>query len=400
MRFMGLCTLFAFTAVASLAQAQKSDLTYIDPNKLPAPYATPSAENGSSMVSRPKDAKLTAPAGFRVELYAKSLSNPRWCAPAPNGDVFVAEAGAGRVVVLRENSQTKTAFAINVFASDLDYPFGILFHGEWVYIGCRTQVLRYRYTPGQTRAGEKPEVVLKDLPGDGHRTRNLLFDARTGKMYITIGSSSDHNEEKDSLRATICEFNPDGTGFQVFASGIRNACGMGLNPKGGELWTVVNERDALGDDLVPDYATSVSKGSNFGFPYYYIGKYHDPRLPEKPEIRAKSVTPDVLLTSHVASLGMTFYTGKQFPKEYQGDLFVAQHGSGNREKRVGFNIVHVPFRNGKPVGGFREFVGGWMLGEDDRRVWGRPVGVFQAKDGSLLVTDDGGNCLWRISYEK
>ena len=202
------------------------------------------------------------------------------------------------------------------------------------------------------------------------------------------------------FRSTICEFNPDGTGFRVFASGLRNPCGMGLNPKGGELWTVVNERDFLGDDLVPDYATSVKDGGFYGFPYYYIGNHLDPRLPEKAEFRNKSLTPDVVLTSHVASLGMTFYTGKQFPSEYQGDLFVAQHGSGNRSKRVGYNIVHIPFKNGKPVGGFREFVGGWMLGEDDKRVWGRPVGVFQANDGALLVTDDGGNRIWRISYQK
>lgn len=391
---------FALGICSTSVLAQDSPLTKIDPNKLPAPYISPSADNGSQFVRRPEGATLRAPMGFQVEIYAERLSNPRWCAPAPNGDVFVAESGTGRVVVLREQEGAKKAFPINIFANNLDYPFGILFHEGYVYIGCRTEVLRYRYKPGQTRADQTPERILRDLPGEGHRSRNLVFNPQTGKILITIGSSKDFGEETDARRATICEFNPDGSGFRIFATGLRNACGMGLNPNGGDLWTVVNERDALGDDLVPDYATSVKADGFYGWPYYYIGKYHDPRLPEKPDLRDKSLTPDVILTSHVASLGMTFYTGKQFPKEYQGDLFVAQHGSGNRTKRVGYDIVRVPFKNGKPVGGFKEFVGGWMLGEDDKRVWGRPVGVFQANDGALLVTDDGANRIWRVSYKK
>lgn len=396
MRFAGI--LLGLIALSSSALAQEQKLTHIQADKLPPPYDTPSANNGPIVTEKPEGATLRAPSGFKVEVYASRLNNPRWCGSAPNGDVFVAESGAGRIVVLREEKGAGKAFAMNVFADNLDYPFGILFHKGYLYIGCRTYVARVPYKSGQTKNYAPLEKILTGLPEEGHKTRALAYNPRNNKMYIVIGSSKDIGEETDNRRATICEFDPDGANFRIFATGLRNACGMSLNPANGELWTAVNERDGLGDDTVPDYATSVKEGGFYGWPYYYAGKYQDPRMPAKPELREKSLVPDVLLNSHVASLGLTFYTGKQFPKEYQGDLFVAQHGSGNRMERVGYDIVRVPFKNGKPVGGFAEFVGGWMLDKNKRQVWGRPVGVFMANDGALLVTDDGNNTIWRISY--
>lgn len=366
---------------------------------LPKPYATPNASNGGKLVPRPPDAELKLPAGFHAEVFAENFENPRWIATAPNGDLFVAEAAGGRVTVLRPGADGKPAQR-DVFVEELTRPFGIVFYKQWIYIATPNAVLRYSYKEGQLRAEGEPETILSKLPADGgHWTRALAVNPKTDKMYISIGSSKDWGEEKEPRRATVCEFNPDGSAFRIYAAGLRNVLGLACHPKTGEVWATVQERDALGDDLVPDYVTSVKENGFYGWPYSYIGANPDPRLPAKPELTATTLVPDVLLVSHTAAMCLTFYTGTQFPKPYRGDAFVALHGSGNRSKRVGYSIIRVPFKGNKPAGGYEDFVTGWMLGEDDPRIWGRPMGLTQGKDGSLYMVDDGASKVWRIFYK-
>lgn len=352
------------------------------PSDLPKPYATPNAENGGKIVPRPEGATLKLPPGFKAEVFAEDFNNPRWISVAPNGDVFVAEAGPGRLIVLRPGSDGRPSQR-EVFAEGLKRPFGMVFWKDWLYVGTPNAVVRFPYKPGQLKAEGAPQTIVPDLPTEGHWTRSLAYSPRKNKFYLSIGSHVDIGEMgSDARRATICEFNPDGSDFRTFASGLRNAVGVACNPQTGALWA------------------SVQEGGFYGWPWYYIGANHDPRLSEKSELASKTLVPDVLLTSHTAAMCLLFYTGSQFPKEYRGDAFVALHGSSNRSKRVGYSIVRVPFKGGKPVGGYEDFVTGWMLGEDDARVWGRPVGLAQAQDGSLLMVDDGANKVWRISYRK
>ncbi len=394
------CALCLLISTGASAQTMHKG---IDPKTLPAPNATPSADNGAQMVPQPAGVSLKLPPGFQINLYAEGMKNARWGAVAPNGDFFVCESGQNRVIALRDETGGGTATKREVFASGLDQPFGIQFWKDYLYIANTSSIIRYKYKSGQMVADGAPETVVAEVPGNGYRghwTRDLEFNLTGTKMYVTVGSSVNIGEETDTKRATILEYNPDGTGGRIFASGLRNATGKSFNPKTGELWANVNERDGLGDDLVPDYFTSVKDGGFYGWPYYYSGKYHDPRMPEKPELKAAALTPDLLLTSHVAALGSIFYTGKMFPKEYQGDAFLAFHGSGNRSKRVGYCVVRVPFKNGKIQGGWEDFVTGWMLGEDDKRVWGRPVGLAVDKQGALLIIDDGANKIWRVTYKK
>lgn len=379
-----------------------NDVVHIKPSDLPKPYATPSANFGPRMIGMPEGAKLKVPEGFKVEIFAEDLSGPRSLTVAPNGDVFVVESAVHRVICLRDTKGTGKADVKEVFAEKLKQPFGIQFYGKHVYIGNTDSVVRFPYTPGQTKAVGEPEVIISDLPAQGYRghwTRNILIHPKTKKIFVTVGSETDIGEAKNR-RAVILQYNLDGSGEKVYASGLRNAVGLDVHPKTGQLWTSVNERDGLGDDLVPDYVTSVKEDGFYGWPWYYIGANHDPRVPENPSLKDKTIVPDVLLTSHSAALGLVFYTGKMFPKEYQGDMFVALHGSGNRSKRTGYNIVRVKFKNGKPVGSYEPFVSGWMFGEDMREVWGRPTGVAQGKDGSLFIAEDGGSRIFRVSYDK
>lgn len=374
----------------------------IRPEDLPKPFATPPANNGPKIVLKPEGATLNLPPGFKAEVFAEGFTNPRWLTVAPNGDVLVVESGPGRVTLLRDTKGVGKADIRETFTEGLRQPFGISFFKDYLYIGNTDSVIRFPYKDGQTKAEGQPETVVPDLPAlgyHGHWTRNVVFNTRTSKMYVTVGSEEDIGEAKPK-RAVILEYNADGTGYKVYAEGLRNPVGLAFQPGKGTLWAAVNERDNLGDDLVPDYVTSVKEGGYYGWPYYYIGQNHDPRMPEKPELKAKAVTPDIIVQAHSAVLGLVFYTGKQFPKEYQGDAFAAFHGSGNRSKRTGYKIVRIPFKNGKPVGGYQDFLTGWMLGEDDKNVWGRPVGLAVAKDGALLIVDDGANKIWRVSYQK
>ncbi len=382
----------------ALAEKETAKRIIIRPESLPKPFATPNASNAGKIVPRPEGAELHLPKGFHAEPYAENFDTPRWISVALNGDVFVAESGGGRVTVLRPGSNGKPEKR-DIFVEELNRPFGIVFYKEWIYIATPNAILRYPYKDGQLRAEGEPQTIVAKLPADGgHWTRSLAYNPKNDKFYVSIGSSKDIGEEMEPHRATVCEFNPDGSGFRIFATGLRNVIGLACHPQTGTVWATVQERDALGDDLVPDYVTSVKDGGFYGWPYYYIGENPDPRMKSIPQSAKNVVIPDVLLTSHTAAMCMTFYTGTQFPKEYRGDAFVALHGSGNRTKRVGYSIVRVPFKNGKPTGGYEDFVTGWMMGEDDPRVWGRPVGLAQAKDGALLLVDDGANKVWRISY--
>jgi glucose/arabinose dehydrogenase len=327
---------------------------------------------------------------------------------APNGDFFIAEMDPGRIKVFRGIGSDGKPERTEVFASGLKEPFGIAFYPpganpQWLYIGNTNEVVRFAYTNGDLKAHGKPEHIA-DLPNskEGHSTRDIRFSPDGKKMFVSVGSASNvddpdtHSGEKN--RADILEFNPDGSGQRVYAYGIRNAVGLAINPTTGELWCSVNERDALGDNLVPDYITHVQDGGFYGWPWWYTGAHQDPRHAGKhPELKDKAIVADVLLQPHNASLEITFYDGKQFPAEYQGDIFAAEHGSWNKATRAGYELIRVPLhQTGHASGEYEDFMTGFVLDNGD--VWGRPVGVTVAPDGSLLVTDDGSNSIWRVSY--
>lgn len=376
---------------------------------LPQPYATSSAGNAPQLVARPAGAWPKAPPGFKVELFATGLENPRLLRTAPNGDVFVAETRAGRITVFRGITADGHPKETHVFATGLHQPFGIAFypaeHPQWVYVGDTDAVLRFPYRDGDLQASGAPEHIA-DLPhGDrGHSTRDVAFSPDGKRMYVSVGSASNVDDPDttpgEKYRANILVFRPDGSDMKVYASGIRNPVGLAVDPKDGTLWCSVNERDGLGDNLVPDYITHVQEGGFYGWPWWYLGPHQDPRHAGKhPELRDKAIVPDVLLNPHNASLQLTFYTGSQFPEEYRGDIFASEHGSWNRSVRVGYEVIRLP-RHGtaRASGEYQDFLTGFVL--PSGQAWGRPVGVTTAGDGSLLVSDDGGNVIWRVSYGK
>jgi glucose/arabinose dehydrogenase len=376
---------------------------------LPKPYATESVRNNPTLVPRPAGAMPQALPGYEVSLYADGLQNPRLIRTAPNGDVFVAESDPGRVKVVRGMAGGK-AETVEVFASGLNRPFGIAFfplgpNPAYVYVGNTDSVVRFPYKVGDLKARGAAET-LAQLPSKarsdgGHWTRDLVFSRDGKKLFVSVGSGSNVDDpdttpaEKD--RATVLEFNPDGTGRRVYVSGIRNAVGLAIHPKTGQVWASVNERDGLGDNLVPDYITHLEDGAFFGWPWFYIGGNQDPRHAGKhPELKAKVKVPDVLLQPHSASLEMLFYTGTQFPAEHRDSIFAAEHGSWNTSQRTGQKVIRVPLKNGTPTGEYEDFLTGFVV--DAGHVWGRPVGVAVARDGALLVSDDGSNAIWRVSY--
>lgn len=385
-------------AIAAAASDPLLQHHLITVDQLPKPYATPSAGNPPRVVAQPKGAILHVPPGFNVNVYASGLEGPRTMLLAPNGDVLVTETEAGRITILRDANKDGVAELRYPFANELDEPFGLAFHQQWLYVGNQDAVVRFPYTAGQTRANAQPQR-LTPLPPGGHSTRGVIFNRDHSKMYVSVGSASNVNPDEPPERAAILEFNPDGTGKRIFASGLRNPVGMAWEPASGALWTVVNERDGLGDDLVPDYATDVRAGAFYGWPYSYLGRNEDPRRAgQHRELVAKAIAPALLIESHSAPLGIAFYTGSMFPAEYRGNAFVALHGSWNREKRTGYKIIRIPFSKGKPTGGYDDFLVGWMTEPGGASVWGRPVGLLQLGDGSLLISDDGAGKIWRVSY--
>ncbi|MGI8638761.1 MAG: PQQ-dependent sugar dehydrogenase [Pyrinomonadaceae bacterium] len=384
----------------------KAAANQIKPEDLPKPFATESVRRNSKIIEQPANATLKMPKGFKINVFAEGdFKYPRWMTLAPNGDVFVADSRANSIIILRDKNKDGVADERFTFAGNLSQPFGMAFHKDWFYVANTDSVVRFKYKSGQTKADTAPEKLVELTEGgyNQHWTRNIIFSPDGAKMYVSIGSSGNVDVEKDERRAGISQYNPDGSGYKLFASGLRNPIGLAFNPKNNELWTAVNERDGLGDNLVPDYATSVKEGAFYGFPYVYIGQNPDPRRKDdaRPAIVEKTIVPDVLLTSHSAALGIAFYDGKMFPKEYRGDAFVALHGSWNREKLSGYKIIRVRFENGKLVGNrFEDFLTGWLPDENSREVWGRPVGLLVNSDGSLLICDDGAKKIWRVSYQK
>ncbi len=377
----------------------------IKPENLPKPFATESARRNSKVVEQPADATFKLPKGFQVNVYAEGdFRYPRWMALAPNGDVFVADSRANSIIVLRDNNKDGAADERFVFADNLAQPFGMAFNKDWFYVANTDSVVRYKYKKGQTKADGAPEKLIELTRGgyNQHWTRNLIFSPDGTKLYVSIGSETNAEVESDERRAAISVYDPDGKNHRIFASGLRNPIGLAFNPRNGQLWTAVNERDGLGDDLVPDYVTSVRENGFYGFPFAYIGQNEEPRRKgENPELVGKSIVPDVLVTSHSAALGIAFYDGKMFPKDYQGDAFVALHGSWNRQKLTGYKIIRVRFKDGKVVGnGYEDFLSGWLPNETSNEVWGRPVGLLVNSDGSLLIADDGARKIWRVSYKK
>jgi glucose/arabinose dehydrogenase len=377
----------------------------LTPADLATPYATKSVRNSPKVVPRANGQMPRVPEGFKVELFASGLTNPRMIRTAPNGDLFVVESEANQVRLLRSRGGS---LALNrVFGSGLKQPFGIDFYPpsdpRWVYVANTDSVVRFPYKPGDEVAAGPAELVYDGvsgggrLTGGGHWTRDIVFSRDGTKLYLSVGSRSNVSDgEAEERRARIFELTPDGKNERVFAWGIRNPVGLAIHPTTGELWTSVNERDELGDNLVPDYVTSVRDGGFYGWPWFYIGNHPDPRHEGKhPELASKVIVPDVLIQSHSASLGMTFATGAKLRPPFTDAAFAAQHGSWNRGLRTGYKVIAIPIKDGHATGEYVDFMTGFVNPDGD--VWGRPVAVAQGSDGALFVTDDAGDCLWRIS---
>jgi glucose/arabinose dehydrogenase len=395
--------------------------------ELPPPYATKSARNMSKVVGWKEGEKPVAPPGFKVEAFGKDYLHPRWIYVLPNGDVLVAETKkepkglekaamvamgnetlkkdrGQRISILRDTNGDGNPELQGVFLKGLNLPFGMALIGDRLYVACTDAVLSFPYHEGDTSMAAQPKKIL-DLPArERHWTKNIIANKDGSKLYVAVGSSSDVGENgmnKEKRRACIIEINPDGSGERIYASGLRNPVGMDWQPGTNILWTAVNERDELGDDLVPDYLTSVKEDGFYGWPYSYWGQNIEPRIKkedQRPDLVRKAIVPDVDLGSHTASLGLEFYTGDKFPARYKNVAFIGQHGSWNRSTPSGYKVVYVPFINGKP-GEIKDFLTGFMVDEKENIVRGRPVGVTELKDGSLLVADDDGNMIWRVSYE-
>jgi glucose/arabinose dehydrogenase len=375
---------------------------------LPPPYATRGVANMSRIVAWPRGKLPTAPAGFEVDLFADELENPRTIYPLPNGDVLVIESqrrqGSSRIILLRDDNKDGKPDRRAVFIDNLNGAFGMALHGNRFYVGNTDGVVVFPYRNGDTKIFRQGEKIL-DLPGGGHYTRNILLDAEGKKLYVSVGSTSNIDEDmtdaKDNRRAAILQTNLDGSAMRVFAGGLRNPVGLDWQPKTKQLWTVVNERDMLGDELVPDYLTSVKDGAFYGWPYSYFGQNEDPRKKgQRPDLVAKAIKPDFALGSHVAPLGLVFYNGNSFPARYHGGAFIGLHGSWNRSSLVGYKVVFLPFADGKPSGAMEDFLTGFLPNPKSNEVYGRPVGVAVRSDGSLLVSDDGSNKVWRVSVKK
>lgn len=390
------------------APGVKRKITVAD---LPPPNEGESVNNSPSKADRPAGALPLVPPGFTVGEFAGGLKEPRVVQVAPNGDVFVVESKEGRVQLLRDADGDGKADSRSTYVEDLNRPFGLAFYPSGtdapnhIYIANTDSVVRFPYKAGDSKAGGPAEPLVTGIPsgkeavgGGGHWTRDIVFSKDNQRMFVSVGSRSNVDDDEDERRrANILAFTPEGKGETIYASGIRNPVGLAIEPTTGALWTSVNERDELGNNLVPDYVTHVEEGGFYGWPWYYIGQHLDPRHKDKhPELRARAIVPDVLIQSHSASLDLCFYTGQAFPNEYRGHIFAAEHGSWNRSRRTGYKVVRIPVANGKAAGYYEDFMVGFVNSEGN--VWGRPVGVAVARDGALLVTDDQSGTVWRVAY--
>jgi glucose/arabinose dehydrogenase len=400
----------------------------IEPKDLPKPFATKSSSNAPGLIERPQGAMPVVGDGFKVELVKAGMEGPRVVRVAPNGDLFVADSVANTINVLRLGDNSAKPTQSTVFADGLNQPYGIAFYPvdnpQWVYVGNADSIVRFPYKEGDLKATGPAETIVSDIPSNHHWTRDIAFSPDGKTLYLAVGSGSNIAEDVSVLpdggldkwaadrplgemwgeeegRAAVIAFDPDGKNRRVFATGIRNCSGLAIQPSTGDPWCVTNERDGLGDNVPSDYATHVEQGKFYGWPWYYIGGNEDPRAPlkgQRPDLADKVKVPDVLFQAHSAPLNIAFYGGDMFPAEYKGDAFVALHGSWNRGLRTGYKIVRLKFQDGKPTGEYQDFMTGFVKDADN--VWGRPVGVAVVKDGSLIVTEDGGGTIWRVTYEK
>lgn len=378
---------------------------------LPAPGATASATKPARVVAPPSDAALNVPAGFAVQVFAEGLEGPRTMKNTPEGDVLVAESRSDRLVVLRDANGDGVAEARTTVATasnNLDNPFGLAFVGGALYVGSEDRLTRHAWNGGQPLQGEGAK--LSDLQsghttvGGGHWTRDVLAAPDGQSLLVAIGSRSNIDTTREAGRALVLRVGLDGAILGPYATGLRNPVALALHPTTGDLYTVVNERDGLGDDLVPDYATRVEPGAFYGWPYAYLAPHLlDPRRmdgsqSERPGLAARTTTPDVLLEAHAAALGLAFYTGTAFPASYRGGLFVAMHGSWNRSRAAGYKVVFLPMNGTRLAGGYADFLTGFVLDPDGPTTWGRPVSLLVRPDGSLLLSEDGNGRIYRISY--
>jgi glucose/arabinose dehydrogenase len=378
-------------AASALAAEQPGTSFHVKANELPKPYATPAADNSSQTIPRPPGAMPQVPKGFAVSIFASGLKHPRFMELAPNGDVFLSEPDAGKITLLHDGKAVD-------FATGFNKPHGLAFHDGALYVADLIAVWKLDYKDGALKAGARTRITKDGFgPLGGHFSRDIAFD-REGRLYIAIGSMSNVDEEPPP-RAAVNKIDAQGH-LSIFVSGTRNPVGLVLKPGTDDLYITVNERDGYGDALVPDYFTHIGQGDFFGWPYAYSGPHADPTYGAKrPDLVAKTKTPDVLFASHSAPLGIAFYEGSQFPAEYKGDAFVSLHGSWNSGKPTGYKVVRVHFVDGKPVGDYQDFVTGfWDGSSSPAKVWGRPVGLLVMKDGSLLVSDDAGKTVWRVAY--
>jgi glucose/arabinose dehydrogenase/cytochrome c2 len=398
---------------------------------LPAPFATASSRNNSSVVAKPAAAQLAVPSGFHAEPFATGLTGPRKMLVAANGDVLVTEMRAGRVAILHPTADGKRVAKTDVYLQGLNTPFGLAFYPnaqdpQWLYVAETNRVVRYAYRTGDVKPRGDAQIVIAQLPsGVGHSTRDIAFSPDGKKLLVSVGSGSNEAEtmskktpaqiqaweaehglgaawDAEANRAAVLEFDAAAPATpKLYAAGIRNCVSLTVQPANGSLWCTTNERDALGDDLVPDYSTRVKRGGFYGWPWYYLGAHEDPRLKgDRPDLEGKVLVPDVLYQSHSAALSMTFYEASRgksaFPASFAGDAIVGLHGSWNRSLRTGYKLVRVHMKNGEPTGDYEDFLTGFVV--DDSHVWGRPVATVELKDGSLLMSEDGGNVIFRISY--
>jgi glucose/arabinose dehydrogenase len=398
----------------------------ITPGDLQEPDPGRSVSNGADEIRMPEGAGPKLPEGFSAEMIASGLEGPRVVRVAPNGDLFVANSRAGQVLVYRLSANGSGEPEQTVFADGLRRPYGIAFYPadrpQWVYVANVDSVVRFPYRDGDLEASGEAETIIADIPSGGHWTRDIAFSPDGKTLYLSVGSGSNVAEGiggepeggleawvkdkplgaawgSEKGRAEVRAYDPDGKNGRVVATGLRNCSGMTVQPATGALWCVVNERDGLGDNVPFEYATTVEEGAFYGWPWYYFGDHEDPRhAGERPDLAGKVTIPDVLMQAHSAPLNIAFYEGENFPAEYRGDAFVALHGSWNRNTRTGYKVVRLKFRDGRPTGEYEDFMTGFVVSND--AVWGRPVGVEVAKDGSLIVTEDGNGTIWRVAYDK